>query len=145
MKVLCFCQNCCMADDVSFNTYQNVVRSDVTCPPSPTIANAVKNTSLAMYGTVVEYRCIVGYQFVDANVELNITANSSTLTTITCQDDSSWTAVPPDCQRELTVLYIRHCCIVVHDNVFCSPHNYFFHINVQVCLREYFEISVLSQ
>jgi len=85
--------------------------TDVTCAPSMTVSNAVKNTSLALHGTVVEYRCSVGYGFTVVNVDQNVTTTRAiNATTITCQDDGNWTMISSDCLGWFDYHRVK-CCL----------------------------------
>ena len=63
---------------------------EITCPPSPKLQNGTANTSLALYGTVVGYTCLYGYQFLD----------EMTTQHIQCTEDGNWTKEPADCSGQ---------------------------------------------
>ena len=45
------------------------------CPPVPKVANAVADTTLAVQGTVVTYKCLVGFNMTEVPAEASLTCD----------------------------------------------------------------------
>ena len=65
--------------------------TELTCPPAPIVAQSTMNTSLALYGTVIEYTCAYGNWFPDHNHS----------TVIKCAESGNWTKYPDNCARKM--------------------------------------------
>lgn len=59
---------------------------DITCPPAPVVRHTARNSSNALYGTVIEYTTDTGWWF----------TNHHLVHLITCLSNGSWSNEMPD-------------------------------------------------
>ena len=64
----------------------------MTCPEAPEVAHSSRNSSLAVFGIRLEYRCDAGYWFPDHNHSI----------IIQCEENASWSAHPENCTRKFS-------------------------------------------